>query len=109
MRQDYTSDDDNLMNRYVEGLDHLNTKYSTGQDQFTPKLKTRGNPNQRLSYASYFEEDNDTHLPEIGDQVKYDKTGEDVNVVYVDKKSMTVTIELPSEEHVFDVPVSDIT
>lgn len=109
MRYDYTDDDVEMNNLYREGLEYVNAKYSTGQDQFTPKLKTRGNPNQRLSYASYFEEDNDTHIPEIGDSVRYDKTNEQVNVVFVDKKNMTATIELSTEEHLFNIPLSDLT
>ena len=57
MTIDYTSDDSQMYGLYKEGLEHLNTKASTGMDQFTPKLQRRGNPNTRLSYASYFEED----------------------------------------------------
>lgn len=107
MTKDYTSDDSNMYGMYMEGLEHLNTKYSTGMDQFTPKLKPRGNPEKRLSYASYFEEDSIT--PEIGDQMSYDETGEPVYIVHFDKKTMEAVIELPDETRLYNIPSTSLS
>ena len=104
--KDYTSEDSNMYGLYKEGLDHLNTKYSTGQDQFTPKLKTRGNPEQRLSYASYFEEDGD--MISAGVKATYLPDGSEVNVVDVYEKEGVATIELPDETILYDIPVEDL-
>lgn len=105
---DYTNDDDNILNLYREGLEHLNTKIATGQDQFTPKLQRRGNPNTRLSYASYFEEDDEVSDLEIGTQATYQKTGETVNIVHFDSKNKTATIELPDESKLHHIPASEL-
>lgn len=104
MRTDYTSDDSEMYQVYNERLEHLHTKASTGQDQFTPKISQRGNPNKRLNYASYFEEDD--QMPEVGSQVTYTETGEQVWVVHVDSKTMLATIELPDETKQYNVPAS---
>lgn len=106
MTTDYTSDDNEMYQLFTERLEHLHTKASTGQDQFTPKLSQRGNPNQRLSYASYFEEEE--QLPEVGSQVEYTETGEQVWVVHVDSKTMQATIELPDESRLYNIPVTDL-
>lgn len=103
---DYSSDDDNILRLYKEGMDQLDGRLSTGKDQFTPKLKTRGNPNTRLSYASYFEEEDS--IVEPGTQATYQKTKQVVNVVDVDVKTGTATIELPDETRMYDVPVSEL-
>lgn len=107
MTNDYTTDDSKLYGMYREGLEHLNTKYSTGQDQFTPKLKTRGNPEKRLSYASYFEEESIT--PEPGDQMLYDETDEVVYIIHFDNKAMEATIELPDETKLYNIPVTSLS
>ena len=105
MPTDYSSDDQSMFNLYKEGMDQLNGRIATGQDQFTPKLKTRGNPNTRLSYASYFEEDEEPTI-EPGEPAVYQKTGETVNVVTVNSKTATATIELPDETRLYNVSVS---
>lgn len=106
MPTDYSSDDQSMFNLYKEGMDQLNGRIATGQDQFTPKLKTRGNPNTRLSYASYFEEEDSVVEP--GTQATHQKTGQIVNVVDVDVKTGTATVELPDETRMYDVPVSEL-
>ena len=99
---DYNSDDSKMFNLYKESDGRL----STGMDQFTPKLKRRGNPNIRLSYASYFEEE-DTTL-EIGTQAIYQPSGETVNIVDFNDKLGTATIELPDETRVYNVSASEL-
>ena len=103
----YNPDDNNMFNLYTEGMDRFHTRASTGQDQFTPKLSTRGNPNKRLSYASYFEEE--LVMPEIGTQMNYTETGDQVWIVDFDKKTMTATIELPDETKLYNIPVDQLT
>jgi hypothetical protein len=43
-----------------------------------------------------------------GDQATYIETGDVVNVVDVDEKDMTATIELSDESTLFDVPFSQL-
>lgn len=109
---DYTNDDDNMLDLYRESYKVLresyNSKIATGQDQFTPKLQARGNPNTRLSYASYFEEDDEQSDLEIGTQAIYQKTGEIVNIVNFDSKNKTATIELSDETKLHHVPASEL-
>jgi len=107
MTIDYSKDDHQMYGMYTEGLEHLNTKTSTGMDQFTPKLQRRGNPNTRLSYASYFEEEETMFEP--GESAMYEETGEIVNVVYVNEKNKTATIEQQDETVVYNVPISQLT
>jgi len=104
MTADYTNDDTSMYNLYKEG--HSHGRMSTGIDQFTPKLARRGNPNTRLSYASFFEEELSGFMS--GDQATYIETGDVVNVVDVDEKDMTATIELSDESTLFDVPFSQL-
>lgn len=96
MTIDYSNDDSRMVDMYVESMYHTNSK-----------LPPRGNPNTRLSYASYFEEEDAAFHP--GEIALYGEPGQQVNVVDVDTKSMTVTIELPDETTVFDVPVSQLS
>ena len=103
MNRDYSNDDMNMINALNESM---YGKTSTGIDQFTPKITPRGNPNQRLSYASYFEEDGS--LPEVGSQVTYTETGELVNIVNVNSKTAMAVIELPDETRVYRVPFSQL-
>jgi hypothetical protein len=112
MKDDYTSDDSQMYGLYKEGLEYLHQKnsggspYPSGREQFTPKLKTRGDPNRRLSYASYFEEDGD--MIQAGVKATYLPDGSEVNVVEVYEKEGTATIELPDESILYDVSVDDL-
>lgn len=96
MTTDFTKDDNLIMELFNSNLYHTNSKV-------TP----RGNPNQRLSYASYFEEEDAAF--DAGQQAKYGELGEIVNVVDVDVKSMTATIELPDETTLFEIPLNQLT
>lgn len=105
---DYSSDDNNILNLYNEGVGQLSGSLAAGQDQFTPKLQARGNPNTRLSYASYFEEDDEQSDLEIGTQAIYQKTGEVVNIVNFDSKNKTATVELSDETKLHHIPASEL-
>jgi len=107
MINDYTSDDSDMYGLYTEGLAYLHqTKHPSGIEQFIPKLKTRGDPNKRLSYVSYFEEDGD--MIQAGVKATYLPDGSEVNVVEVYEKEGTATIELPDETILYDIPVDDL-
>ena len=103
MTRDFSNDDDNMLRALNENI-HARASY--GIDQFTPKITPRGNPNQRLSYASYFEEDGS--LPEVGSQATYTETGEMVNIVNVNSKTAMAVIQLPDETRVYRVPFSQL-
>ena len=107
MTTNYNDDDSAMYNMYREGLEYLHSKTSTGIDQFTPKLSRRGDPNRRLSYASYFEEDEHVDYEE-GMSGTHEPTGDRVTIFDVDSKSKTVSIELPDETRMYNVPYSDI-
>jgi hypothetical protein len=102
MTTNYTNDDSDMFRLYQEGTGRM----STGMDQFTPKLQRRGNPNTRLSYASYFEEDGSTL--EVGTQATYQQTAEIVNIVGIDDKTQEATIELPDETRLYHVPLTEL-
>lgn len=102
MSTNYTNDDSKMFELYKES----DGRFSTGLDQFTPKLNRRGNPNTRLSYASYFEEE-DISL-EVGTTAIYQQTGETVNVVDFNEKTGTAVIELPDETRLYNIPVSEL-
>jgi len=98
--KDY-SEDEQMFNAYIKE-NVADGRLSDGIDQHTPKLKRRGDPNKRLSYASYFEE-NDTIEVTPGTKMDYPGKGE-VNIVDVDEKSQTATVELMDETREFNVP-----
>ena len=98
--KDY-SEDEQMFNVYIKE-NVADGRLSDGIAQHTPKLKRRGDPNKRLSYASYFEE-NDTVEVTAGTKMEYPGKGE-VNVVDVDEKSQTATVELMDETREFNVP-----
>lgn len=102
MTTDYTNDDSDMFRLYNESTGRM----STGMDQFTPKLQRRDNPNTRLSYASYFEEDGSTL--EVGTQATYQQTAEIVNIVGIYDDTQEATIELPDETRLYHVPLSEL-
>jgi hypothetical protein len=98
--KDY-SEDIEMFNSYINE-NVMDGRLSDGIGQHTPKLKRRGDPNKRLSYASYFEENDIVHV-QPGTKMEYPGKGE-VNIVDVDEKSQTATVELPDEVREFNVP-----